>query len=195
MPNYLDKCFLFYLKYSCEMEWIYEGEDEDIDIDSNVIEKVELVRDIATQQAAELLEACICTIEEHFESICDIEFNKKHKSRDLWEHSLGIRPDGTKKECFEVGVTIFPNRRALIPWVWCRGQAEDKMINILGRGHKPSQKYNKWVPCVVALEEIKIPVPEDLKKRVKYDPMVDQVRQIFSSFTKQKAKKLIALSS
>ena len=193
----LGKCLLFYLKYPAEMKRLYEAEEpkvEGLADPDRVLEKIKLVGDAASREAAELLEACAPDIEEHFRTISAVE-RVRNNLEDMWELRFRIAPRRATDKRFEIGVSI--DRAALFPWVWCRGgrAVEDEVIRILGRGFKVDTFALDWWSGSVALAEIKIPIPERLEEAVACDSLLAQVKQAFASFTPQKVKAIAATVS
>jgi hypothetical protein len=159
-----------------------------------VLEKVKLVGQAASREAAEFLDICSPGIEEHFRAICSVE-----RVRTNLEKSWGLRfrvapKDGTDR-AFEIGVYIDSYRAAVIPWIWCRGgrRAEDEVIRILGAGIKSGTL--KYGCGVVGLKEIKIPIPEGFEKPVEYDSLVAQVQQAFALFGAEEVEAISAITA
>jgi hypothetical protein len=191
----LGKCLLFYLKYPTEMERLYETEEPDekgLPDADQVLEKIRLVGNAASAEAAELLETCAPGIEEHFRGI-SVFRRSPNNLENTWDLQFTVSPTKARERRFFIGVSIDPKRRALIPWVWCRnaGVAEDEIVRILGRGMK--SKTLGWNLGAVGLTEIKIPMPEKLEEFVVCDTAVSEVEQAFKCFTGQEVKELAAL--
>jgi hypothetical protein len=91
---------------------------------------------------------------------------------------------GAMDSCFWVGVDL--DQKALFPWVWASysRRVEDDLLRILPEARK--SRYLGWGSRAVVLEEIKIPIPDDLEERVASKPLLERVQQAFSSFTIQK---------
>jgi hypothetical protein len=193
----LGKCLLFYLKYPAEMERLYEAEEpkvEGLPDPDRILQKVQLVGDAASREAAELLEACVPGIDEHFRAISAVQ-QIRANLENAWDLRFRIAPRKTTDRYFEIGVVIELSRTALIPWVWCRGgrRAEDEIVRILGRGIKAATL--KYPSGTVGLAEIKIPVPERLEEPVASDSLLAQVQQVFAPFTAQEVKAIAAIAS
>jgi hypothetical protein len=193
----LGKCLLFYLKYPVEMERLYEAEEPKVgglpDPD-RTLQKIKLVGDAAYREAAELLEACVPGIDEHFRAISAVQ-QTRGKLENSWDLRFRVTPRETTDRYFEIGIAIEPYRTALIPWVWCRGgrRAEDEIVRILGQGIKAATL--KYESGAVGLLEIKIPVPERLEEPVASGPLLAQVQQAFAPFTAQEVKAIAAIAS
>jgi hypothetical protein len=136
----LGKCLLFYLKYTAEMERLYEEDEPNLNGLPNpdqILEKIKLVGDTANREVAELLEACAPTIEELFCAISAIERVRNNLEK-MWSLRFWVSPKRAKGNRFMIGVQMSPKRSALIPWLWGRGgrRFEDETVRVLGRGVK-----------------------------------------------------------
>ena len=193
----LGKCLLFWLKYTAEMERLYEADEPNVeglpDADRN-LERVRLVGDVACREGAELLEACAPGIEEHFRVISTVE-RVRNNLENNWELRFHVAPKRVTGKRFGIGVFLDVDRAALMPLVWCRGgrRAEDEMIRVLGRGTKGA--VLGWGSGTVCLREIKISIREQLKESVGFDSLVVEVQQTFASFTAQEIKAIAAIAS
>ena len=194
---YLGKCLLFHLKYPVEMERLFEADNPNFDDLPNPVElksKIKLVGDAAGQEAAEFLEMCAPRIEERLLAISAAR-RKRSNMKLTWQLEFRVAPRKAPDRHFWIGVAFAPPQRALIPWVWCRGgrRAADEIIRILGRGERAA-KYDGWGNGSVALQEIKIPIPDRFDEPVECDSLVEQVQQTFAPFTAQQVKAIAALS-
>jgi hypothetical protein len=193
----LGKCLLFYLKYSADMERLYEADKpkvEGLPDPETVLNKVRHVGDTANREAAELLDLCGPAIEDRFRSISAVR-RKRNNVELTWDLEFRICAKRAAHRRFLVGVGIDPEKPALIPWVWCRGgqRAEDEMVQILGRWIKSDRL---GLPSgLIGLTDIHIPVPENWEEAVACAPLVAQVREAFAFFTAQEVKAIISLAS
>jgi hypothetical protein len=195
----LGKCLLFYLKYPAEMERLYEADEPNLNGLANadqVLEKVLLVGEAASREAAEVLEACAHGIEEHFRGIGTIERVRGDTTR-LWQIRYRVSPRRAKDRQFEIGVFVNVQRAAVVPWVWRRGgrRAEDDVVRILGRGVKASTGTLVLHAGTVALAEAKISMPERLEEPVSLEPLIAQVHQAFATLTAKDVAAIAAIEN
>jgi hypothetical protein len=193
---HLGKCMLFYLKYTAEMERLYESEKpkvEGLPNPDQVLKKINLVGDTAKREVAEFLETCVPGIDEHFRAISVVQ---RINTRDIWGLSFKVAPKKAPERQFWIGVYIDRDRAVLMPWVWCRGgrRAEDELVRILGRGIK-SARLPGWDSGTVGLMEIKIPIPERLEEPVECDSLVAQVQQAFASFNARNVEEIAEIAN
>jgi hypothetical protein len=194
----LGKCLLFYLKYAVEMERLYEVEEpKEVDLKGlsdpdGTLKKIVLVGDLACREGADLLEACVKPIEDHFRAISTIE--RIHSNlENYWELKFRVAPKRSRGRPFRIGVAVdhAPNPPALIPWVGCRGgrRGEDELFRVLKRGKK-SSALEGWAGCVLLTTEVKLPIPDRLDEPVASEPLVTQVQQAFTFFNADTIKEI-----
>jgi hypothetical protein len=193
------KCLLFYLKYPAEMDRLYWEDEPDVaglpDADRN-LDKIRLVGDAACRDAADLLEACVPGVEQHFRSISKVVDRIRRNAEHSWDFEFRVRTKPADRR-FTIGTTLSEDRKALIPWVWCPGsrKAEEEVIRILGRGSTDITSALDWYRGSVALPAIPIPIPERWDDLVAREPLVAQVQQAFASFTRDEVKAIAAVAN
>jgi hypothetical protein len=192
------KCLLFYLKYPAEMERLYLEDEPDVsglpDADRNLI-KIRLVGDTACREAADLLEACVPAVEQHFRSIGLVQRIRRNAEH-WWDFEFRVRRKAADRR-FTIGVNIIEDRKCLLPWIWCPGRrkAEEEVMRILGRGSTVVVSALGWNRGSVELAEIPIPIPERWDEPVAREPLVAEVQQAFASFTRDEVKAIAAVAN
>jgi hypothetical protein len=199
--NNLGKCLLFYLKYSAEVERIYEAENDADNLDTDgfpgtdVQEKVVKVHDAACREVAELLKECGRKVVEHFGAISAIKQSKVNP--ESWRISYRVWPKRGRKN-FNLGVYVDSEKAEIVSWLWCRGgrQSEFEAEQLLGNKYT---KIERGTDCdetsgVVVLGRTKINIPEDLNDSVASAPLISAVENVFNLFIEEDVKGLARIS-
>lgn len=197
----LGKCLQFYLKYSAEMERLYETDDPKAEVHKlkglpnpdAVLVKLRRVGDAACREGAEFLEFCGIGVEDHFRAFCRVQQRRKNLEEE-WDLQFWIWPKKAKnkRRRFLVGIGIDWPPIRLVPWVWCPGgrQAANELRRIL-----PSTKREPNWGTSLIIKEIPITIPKRIEEPVPCKSMVDAVRRAFSVFTAPKVDEIARLAS
>ena len=181
MPK-VGKCFLFYLKYSAEMERVYVDKNfAGLPDDDGLQKRIELVGDTACREAAELLDACAKPIEKHFRKISSVR-RRRTKLEENWELSFKVAPRVEAGTEFSFGVFVDVARSALLPWIWRPGgrRAAEEMQRVLSEAM--SVQIGSASGSVI-LDEVRISVPPSFDEDVPIDPIASQIGESFARFT------------
>lgn len=180
----LGRALVFHLKYPAEMRRLYwhrrsTGEAPSLDglIDGEaVLAMVGKVAEAACREVATFLNACSERVVPNLETLGRVA-SVRGSVEKTWELQWRVFA-GKAKKPFYVGVGVYDQAKAVIPWIWCRGgrRGADELLQVLpgckrGRDYVPG-----WGAGTIALDHIDVSsLGTVVTAEVDREPLIERV--------------------